>query len=355
MKFNLGWFSSDDLSYGKAETSSRMPLQKNDEQLLDAYSQAVTWVVKKISPAVVNIDVQKCSGQRDYYHKQELKGNASGVIFTQDGYILTNSHVVNDVSSIQVTLSDGHNYNAEIIGSDTDTDLAIIRIHAPHLIAAKFGDSQSLQVGQLAIALGHPYGFQTTVTTGVISALGRSFRSQSGRLIENIIQTDAALNPGNSGGPLVTSDGEVIGINTAIVASAQGICFAVPINTAKMVIPALMKYGKLKRPYIGIGGQNVKISHRLMLQHELSKNTGILVMFVEPNSPACKAGLEEGDIIVGFNGQPVGTIDELYKYLMSKGVDIGYSKDNLYQSFYLNILRHHKKLVATICTVPNTK
>lgn len=353
MKFNLGWLSGDNSPYREAETSSRMPLQRNDEQLLDAYSQAVIWVVEKISPAVVNIDVQKWSGQHNHYHKQELKGNGSGVIFTQDGYILTNSHVVSNVSSIQVTLSDGHSYNAEMIGSDADTDLAIIRINAPNLIAAKFGDSQSLQVGQLAIAIGHPYGFQTTVTTGVISALGRSFRSHSGRLIENIIQTDAALNPGNSGGPLVTSHGEVIGINTAIISSAQGICFAVPINTAKMVIPDLMKYGSLKRPYIGIGGQNVKISHRLMLQHELSKNTSILVMFVERNSPACKAGLEEGDIIIGFNSQPVSTIDDLYKYLISKKIDTGYSRDNLYQPFYLNILRHHKKLVVTIIPVPN--
>ncbi|MBD2338799.1 trypsin-like peptidase domain-containing protein [Calothrix sp. FACHB-156] len=296
-----------------------------DEQLLDAYSQAVISVVEKVSPAVVNIDVQKSPRGRSRYYQSfapEVRGNGSGFIFTPDGYILTNAHVVEDASKIEVTLSDGRTYAAQLIGSDPDTDLAVIRIHAPNLVAARLGDSQSLRVGQLAIAIGHPYGFQTTVTTGVISALGRSIRSNSGKLIENIIQTDAALNPGNSGGPLVTSYGEVIGINTAIVVSAQGICFAVPINTAKIVIPALMKGGKVRRGYIGIGGQNVQISQRISLFHELTGDTGIFVMYIEPNSPASKAGLQEGDVIMGFNNQQLTSIDDLQRLLTPKTVGV---------------------------------
>lgn len=313
-----------------------------DEQLLDAYSQTVVRVVETISPAVVHIEVQKKvrDSNRNYYNSaQEVSSNGSGFIFTPDGYILTNSHVVHGASKIEVTLSDGRNYAGEFIGDDADTDLAVIRIHAPNLVAARLGDSQSVKVGQLAIAIGHPYGFQTTVTTGVISALGRSFRSESGKLIENIIQTDAALNPGNSGGPLVTSHGEVIGINTAIVLSAQGICFAVPINTAKRVIPDLMRYGKLQRGYIGIGGQNVQISRRLTLFHELATDTGIFVMYIEPNSPAQKAGLQAGDVIVGFNGRYLSCIDDLQKML---------TPDQIGVRAQLTILRRNQKLVANI-------
>ncbi|MCC5636928.1 trypsin-like peptidase domain-containing protein [Nostoc sp. CHAB 5844] len=318
-----------------------------DGQLLDAYSQAVINVVEKVSPAVVHIDVEKFVRERhSYYQKlpRELRGNGSGFIFTPDGYILTNSHVVHGASKIEVTLADSRSYSGEVIGEDPDTDLAVVRIHAPNLVAARLGNSQSLRVGQVAIAIGHPYGLQTTVTTGVISAVGRSFRSESGKVIENIIQTDAALNPGNSGGPLVTSYGEVIGINTAIVMMAQGLCFAVPIDTAKRVIPVLMKHGKIQRAYIGIGGEDVQISRRIMLFHELLGDTGIFVMFVEPNSPAEKAGLQEGDVIVGFNHQSLVRTDDLQKLL---------TPDRIGVRSQLTILRHHQKRVINIVPEPS--
>jgi S1-C subfamily serine protease len=313
-----------------------------DEQLLDAYSQAVISVVEKVSPAVVNIDVHRQLRSRRRNNQtfmQEVRGNGSGFVFTQDGYILTNSHVVHDATKIEVTLSDGRNFTAQLIGDDPDTDLAVIRIDAPNLVAAKLGDSQLLRAGQLAIAIGNPYGFQTTVTTGVISALGRSFRSRSGRLIDNIIQTDAALNPGNSGGPLVTSHGEVIGVNTAVIMSAQGICFAVPINTAKMIIGTLIRDGKVRRGYIGIGGQNVPLPRRVVLFHELSLEGGVLVISTEENSPAQKAGLQEGDVIVGINQQPIANIDDLHKLLTHDQVGV---------RSQLTILRRSQKLVVDI-------
>jgi len=312
-----------------------------DEKLLDAYSQAVINVVELVSPAVVNIDVQRQVKirRRNHQQSQEVRGNGSGLIFTRDGYILTNSHVVHNATKLEVTLADGRSYSADLIGDDPDTDLAVIRIHAPNLVAAKLGDSQSLKAGQLAIAIGNPYGFQTTVTSGVISALGRSFRSKSGRLIDSVIQTDAALNPGNSGGPLVTSHGEVIGINTAVIMSAQGICFAVPINTAKFVIPVLMKDGKVRRGYIGIGGQNVPLSRRVVLFHELAVDSGILIISLEANSPAQKAGLIEGDVIVGINGQAIASIDDLHKLLTHEQVG---------ERSLLTILRRTEKLVLEI-------
>jgi S1-C subfamily serine protease len=338
---NLRMLSNDNY-FGSNGTEKSQEIPPSDGQLLDAYSQAVINVVEKVSPAVVNIDVQRWVKSRNFYQQgseQEAGGNGSGFIFTQDGYILTNSHVVHNASKIEVTLSDGRSYQAEIIGDDPDTDVAVIRIYAPNLVSAKLGNSQSLKVGQLAIAIGHPYGFQTTVTTGVISALGRSFRSRSGKVIDNIIQTDAALNPGNSGGPLVTSHGEVVGINTAVVMSAQGICFAVPINTAKMVIPSLMRHGKVLRGYIGIGGQNVQVSRRIMLFNELSADTGIFIMYVESKSPAQIAGLQEGDVIVGFNGQPLSSIDDLHKFLTPEMVGV---------RSQLTILRRNQKLMLTI-------
>ncbi len=341
MKINLGWISNDDFApryAGKSQNNST-----TDTKLLDAYSQAVIAVVEKVSPAVVNIDVQRwLTGSRHRRYLSlapEVRGNGSGFIFSKDGYILTNSHVVHEASKIQVTLSDGRSYDAEMVGDDPDTDIAVIRIRASNLVAAPLGDSQSLRVGQLAIAIGHPLGFQTTVTTGVISALGRSFKSRSGKLIENVIQTDAALNPGNSGGPLVTSHAQVIGINTAIAMAAQGICFAIPINTAKMVIPVLMKHGKVRRGYIGIGGQNVQISWRIALFNELAVDTGIYVMYVEPNSPAQKAGLQQGDVIIAFNSLPVGNMEQLQKFLTPESIGV---------RSQLTILRNNRKLAVTI-------
>ncbi|MBF2063086.1 MAG: trypsin-like peptidase domain-containing protein [Calothrix sp. C42_A2020_038] len=335
---NLRQVSND---YFAHDSSGVGQTPSSDEQLLDAYSQAVISVVQKVSPAVVNIDVQRqvTGRNRNYPYTQELQGNGSGFIFTPDGYILTNSHVVSGASKIEVTLSDGRNYGAQLIGDDPHTDLAVIRINAPNLTTARLGNSESLRVGQLAIAIGNPYGFQATVTSGVISAIGRSFRSRSGRLIDNMIQTDAALNPGNSGGPLVTTHGEVIGINTAVILSAQGLCFAVPINTAKIVIPALLRDGRVRRGYIGIGGQNVELPRRLVLFHKLSKDRGILVISTEPNSPAQKAGVQEGDVLVGFNSQPVGSVDELHKFLTHEQVGT---------RAYITIVRRNQKLVLDI-------
>src|SRR6266852_6565200 len=273
-----------------------------DDDLLDAYSQAVITASGQVSPAVVNIEVRHRSVRlaRGESIPQGVTGSGSGFIFTPDGFALTNSHVVQGAEQIEVTLSDGRRYSAHLIGEDPDTDLAVIRVEAPLLNHTELGDSHRIRVGQLAIAVGNPYGFQCTVTAGVISALGRSLRSTSGRLIDNVIQTDAALNPGNSGGPLVNSRGEVIGVNTAIIRSAQGICFAIGINTAKFIAGRLIKDGKIRRGFLGVSGQNVPLPRRLVLAHNLPVESGIQVVAIERNSPAERAGLREGDVIVGY-------------------------------------------------------
>lgn len=301
---------------------SRQAETPSDQDLLDAYSQAVTRVVDAVSPAVVNVEVQRLRLRADMRRPLEVGGNGSGFIFTPDGYILTNSHVVHNTDNIEVTLSDGRQYRAELIGDDPDTDLAIIRIQAPDLTVAPLGDSSRLRPGQLAIAIGNPLGFQCTVTTGVISALGRSFRSKTGRLIDSVIQTDAALNPGNSGGPLVNSRGEVVGVNTAVIQAAQGICFATPINSAKMVIGPLMREGRVRRGRIGVAGQTVPLPQRLVRQYDLPTENGILVMWIEPASAAQQAGLQERDIIVAFDGQPIGSIDDLHRYLTADRIGV---------------------------------
>ena len=274
--------------------------------LLDAYSEAVISAAERVNPSVVNVEV---------HQKNRRDSSGSGFVFTPDGFILTNSHVVHDASSIEITLPDGQRYTADRIGDDPDTDLAVVRITASNLTPAVLGDSQSIRVGQLVIAIGNPYGFQCTVTSGVISALGRSLRSKSGRLIDNVIQTDAALNPGNSGGPLITSQGEVIGVNTAVILPAQGICFAIGINTAKFVAGRLIKDGEIRRGYIGVAGQNAPLHRRLVRAHNLAVATGIFVVSVEQNSPAQRAGLREGDFIVGFGDHPVADIDALHRTL----------------------------------------
>jgi len=311
----------------------------SDGELLDAYSQAVISAAEKISPSVVNIDVQRRPQSQpgpEGRQRPEMHGSGSGFIFTPDGFILTNSHVVHGAGAIEVTLADGQRYRADPVGDDPDSDLAVVRIHAPNLMPAPLGDSQSVRVGQVVIAIGNPYGFQCTVTAGVVSALGRSLRSRSGRLIDNVIQTDAALNPGNSGGPLVTSRGEVIGVNTAVILPAQGLCFAVAINTATFVAGRLIRDGRVRRSYIGVGGQTVPLPRRLVRAHQLVIESGILVASIEMDSPAQRAGLREGDIIVSFNGRPIGGIDDLHRLLTDDQVGVRSA---------LTIVRHTETMI----------
>jgi S1-C subfamily serine protease len=294
-----------------------------DSQLLDAYSQAVIHGAEKVSPAVVHIEVTQKSGlKRAPRFPDEHRGTGSGFIFTPDGFILTNSHVIHDAGRIEVSLPDGRRFTADPIGDDPDTDLAVIRISESGLPAAALGESSSLRVGQLVIAIGNPFGFQYTVTAGVVSALGRSLRSQSGRLIDNVIQTDAALNPGNSGGPLVTAHGAVIGVNTAIILPAQGLCFAIPINTAQYVVPRLIKDGRIRRGYIGIGGQNVPLPLHAVHVFGLQAESGVLVISIESASPAQRAGLRERDVIVGLDGAPIASIDDLHRSLTAEKIGV---------------------------------
>ena len=306
-----------------------------DDELLDAYSRAVVATAEKVSPSVVKIDVQ----QRLDGGRFARAGSGSGFIFTPDGFILTNSHVVHGAARLEVTLTDGRTYDARLIGDDPDTDLAVVRIHAPDLVPVTLGESASLRVGQVAIAVGNPYGFQCTVTAGIVSALGRSFRSQSGRLIDNVIQTDAALNPGNSGGPLVNSRGEVIGVNTAVILPAQGLCFATPVDTAQFVAGYLIRDGKIRRAYIGVAGQNIDLHRRLVRFHQLTTSTGVLVISVEKDSPAAAARLEEGDVIVALDGRPIATIDDLHRML---------TPDKIGTTSSLTVLRRSQKLDVEI-------
>jgi S1-C subfamily serine protease len=278
--------------------------ERDDEALLDAYSQAVMHAVDTVGPSVVKIDV--------------VRGGGSGVIFTPDGFILTNSHVVHGAPTLKVILPDGRSMRADLIGQDVDTDLAVIRVTDPERGTfpwATLGDSRAIRPGQVAVAIGNPYGFQHSVTAGVISALGRSLRARSGRLMDDIIQTDASLNPGNSGGPLVTTRGEVIGINTAMILPAQGLCFAIASNTARFVAARLMRDGCIRRSYIGVAGQNVPIPRGLARVHQLAVSSGVLVVSIEPKSPAAAGGLLDGDIILAFAGDPIGAIDDLHRRL----------------------------------------
>ena len=295
----------------------------DDTIILDAYSQAVVDAVGRVSPSVVNIETRRAAPKgREPRDPRGLGGSASGFLSTPDGFILTNSHVVHDAESIQVTREDGQVREARLIGDDPETDLAVVRIGPDSLNPATLGDSAAIRVGQVAIAIGNPYGFQTTVTAGVVSALGRSLRAQSGRLIDNVIQTDAALNPGNSGGPLVDSRGDVIGVNTAVIMPAQGICFAIAINNAKFVASRLIRDGKVTRSYIGVGGQTVPVARRVSRFHQLSVESGVLVVSLEQGGPAEKAGIRLGDRIVAFNGQPVGGIDALQLLLTEQQVGV---------------------------------
>jgi S1-C subfamily serine protease len=321
----------------QAPESSVLSPAIEDEELLDAYSQTITSAAAKAGQAVVNIRVGRAAAEERNGRNQESGG--TGFIVAPDGYIVTNSHVVHGAQRIEVTLADARMYPAELVGDDPESDLAVIRINAPGLAFVRFGDSRKLRPGQIAVAIGSPFGFQQTVTAGVVSALGRSMRSQSGRLIDNIIQTDAALNPGNSGGPLVNSRGEVIGVNTAIILPAQGICFAIASNTAEFVAAWLIKEGHVRRSWIGVSGQTAGIHPRIAHFHRVKSSQGILVLGVEPNGPAAAAGLREGDMLIAFKGESLASIDDLQRRLV--GSEIGVESP-------LSILRGTEKLELKI-------
>ena len=275
------------------------------EDVLDAFSRAVVGVADKLRPAVVNLRVGK--GMRG--------GSGSGVLFTPDGFLLTNHHVVQGHDKVRVRLSDGTEMSGRVVGNDPWTDLAVVQAEGATFPFATFGDSAKIKVGQLAVAIGSPLGFESTVTAGVISALGRTLRSVSGHLVDNVIQTDAALNPGNSGGPLVDSHGRVIGINTAVIQPAQGICFAVPINTAKTILPQLLKHGRVIRGYLGLHVRQVPVAPELREKFELDQKSGVEILMLEEEGPAQNAGLWIDDIIVGFGGTPVTNVDDLHRAL----------------------------------------
>jgi S1-C subfamily serine protease len=280
-----------------------------EEDLLDAYSEAVIAVVEKVGPAVVSISVRQ-AGSRG----AAPDGAASGILLAPDGYILTNNHVVENAAGVEVGLRDGDTFQAEVVGTDPATDLAVVRVAANGLPVAALGDSDALRVGQLVIAIGNPFGFQSTVSTGVVSALGRALRSQTGRLIENVIQTSVPLNPGNSGGPLVDSRGRVIGINTAILGLAQGISLAVPSNTAQWVVSELLRNGKIRRAYLGLGAQARPVRRQAQHRYNLTP-TVVEVIHIERNGPAQRAGIVAGDLLLALNGQPVASVDDIHRQL----------------------------------------
>jgi S1-C subfamily serine protease len=281
--------------------------------LLDSYSRTIAAVEKRVAPSVVNIRV---------LNDKRGPGGGSGFIIARDGFILTNNHVVHGARELEVALHDGRILSAQLVGTDPETDLAVIRINASNVQHVRLADSSRIRVGQIAVAVGSPYGFQQTVTAGIVSALGRSMRAESGRLMDDIIQTDAALNPGNSGGPLLNSAGEVIGVNTAVILPAQGICFAIASNTAQFVGGWLIKEGRIRRSSIGVAGQNVPLHPRVVRFHKLPNERGVLIAEVESGSPAAVAGLRKGDTIVGFKGQPIKTIDDLHKRLIASEIGV---------------------------------
>jgi S1-C subfamily serine protease len=295
----------------------------------------VTGVAESVSPSVVRIGVEAGGGRG---------GSGSGFIFTPDGFILTNSHVVHRAERIKVSTPDAGEFVAQLIGEDPDTDLALLRIDAPGLHAVPLGDSRRIRVGQLVVAIGNPYGFQYTVTAGVVSALGRSLRSQSGRLIEDVIQTDAALNPGNSGGPLVNASGEVIGVNTATILPAQGLCFAISINTAQFIAGKLIRDGVVHRSFIGVQAQTAGVNRNIARHHDLKIATGALVLAVEPGGPAARAGLQEGDVIVALDGAEVEGVDVLHRLL---------NEERIGKATLFTVVRGSRRLEIKI--VPETR
>lgn len=287
-----------------------------DTELLDAYSRTVVQVARKVSEAVVHIEVKKPKEKRTSRRRPRGDyGSGSGFIISTDGFVVTNSHVVSDALELKVNLQDGRQFPAKLVGDDPATDIAVIQIDGESLATLNFADSDRLQVGQMAIAVGNPYGFQYSLTAGVVSALGRTLRSQNGRLIDDVIQTDAALNPGNSGGPLVNSRGEVIGVNTAVILPAQGLCFAVASNLVQFVVAQLIMRGKVRRGYIGIAGQMVRIDPRQAKRLNIGNTAGVLVQSVEADVPAYNGELQKEDLILAFNGKLVNGIDDLHRFL----------------------------------------
>lgn len=305
-----------------------------DKELLDTYSQTVVGVAKKVSDAVVQIKVSKPGGRKQQNNRGGY-GSGSGFIISTDGFVVTNSHVVSGAKRIQVNLQDGRQFPGTLIGDDPATDIAVLQIDATKLSTVEFGNSDQLQVGQIAIAIGNPFGFQYSLTAGVVSALGRTLRSEGGRLIDDVIQTDAALNPGNSGGPLVDSFGRVIGVNTAVILPAQGLCFAVASNLVQYVVQKLIQDGKVRRGYIGISGQVARINHRMRKVLEIKNNAGVLIHQVEADGLAYNEQLFRGDLIVGFNDKLVNSIDELHKML---------NESTIGKKVKLTIIRDRKKL-----------
>ena len=323
----------------------------NEAAIFDAYSNAVVSATERVSPAVVNLEVVHDlppSGRRRRARPvpgpegpDEIRGAGSGFIFTPDGFVLTNSHVVGGARRIEATLTDGRHLAATLVGDDPHTDLAVVRLQAEdaHLPTVTLGSSRDLRVGQLAVAIGNPLGFQTTVTAGVVSALGRSLRSRSGRIIDDVVQTDAALNPGNSGGPLVDARGAVIGVNTAIIRGTQGICFAIAVDTAQFVATRLIGEGRVRRSVLGLGGQNLPIRRQVVRFHGLAVESGVLVLALEEGGPADRAGVRERDVIIAFDGRPIAGIDDLHRVLGADRVGVPGT---------LTVIRRAEKLDLTV-------
>jgi S1-C subfamily serine protease len=312
-----------------------------NQELLDAYSQAVTGAVDTVAPAVVKIEATSADGRERRRRRGQQVGTGSGLVFAPDGLVLTNSHVVEAADRMSVSLPDGRSCEASLIGNDPDTDIAVLKISAPDLHVAQLGDSRRLRPGQIVVAIGNPFGFQHTVTAGVVSATGRSLRARTGRLMTGLIQTDAALNPGNSGGPLVNTRGDVVGVNTAIILPAQGISFAVSAETARVVVPELLKEGRVRRSYLGIAGQDVPLPRRLVRHHQLAA-TGVLVTEVVEGGPAHRAGVRDGDFVTAFNGTTIERTDDLHRLLTG---------DHIGQHAALRVLRGTELL--TLDVVPS--
>ena len=290
-------------------------ISEKDRQLLDAYSSVVTGVVKQSAQSVVHIQIEKKVVRPGAARTPDQQASGSGFVISSDGFIVTNNHVVEGAHSIKVSFADQSEFSASLVGADPATDIAVVKVYGGNLKPLRFGNSDRLEPGQIAVAIGNPMGLQHTVTAGVVSALGRSLRSQNGRLIDDVIQTDAALNPGNSGGPLVNSDGLVIGVNTAVISATQGLCFAISSNLAEYVTGKLILQGRVKRAQIGVAGQNVKLNQRIMAANKLETKTGVYVFEINSDAGINNSQLSLGDIIVGFNDKPIATIDNLHKYL----------------------------------------